>query len=121
MLARVSQDAVTLLDINNSVPARLWEDRIRGRCDYQLTDTFMGFPCGNTPSCKMCADQRHLSHDPQRNDVGRHGDRIVRPTSHIFEFLVPVFRHDRPAVGLVDHKTIISIPFRTQLLFQILL
>ena len=55
--ACVSQDAVTLLDINNSVPARLWEDRIRGRYDYQLTDTFMGFHCGNTPSCKMCADR----------------------------------------------------------------
>ena len=55
--ACVSQDAVTLLDINNSVPAQLWEDRIRGRYDYQLTDTFMGFHCGNTPSCKMCADR----------------------------------------------------------------
>ena len=25
--------------------------------DYSLTDTFMGFHCGNTPSCKMCADR----------------------------------------------------------------
>ena len=53
----VSQDAVTLLDINNSVPAQLWSDKIKGRYDYQLTDTFMGFHCGNTPSCKMCADR----------------------------------------------------------------
>ena len=55
--ACVSQDAVTLLDINNSVPAQLWSDKIKGRYDYQLTDTFMDFHCGNTPSCKMCADR----------------------------------------------------------------
>ena len=55
--ACVSGDAVTLLDINNSVPASLFEAEIRGKTDYALTDTFMGFHCGNTPSCKMCADR----------------------------------------------------------------
>ena len=30
---------------------------IAGKFDYKLTDTFMGFHCGNTPSCKMCADR----------------------------------------------------------------
>ena len=55
--ACVSQDAVTILDINNSVPAQMWESQIRGKYDYSLTDTFMGFHCGNTPSCKMCADR----------------------------------------------------------------
>lgn len=55
--ACVSGDAVTLLDINNSVPASLWEKEIKGRYGYALTDTFMGFHCGNTPSCKMCADR----------------------------------------------------------------
>ena len=25
--------------------------------DYKLTDTFMGFHCGNTPSCKLCSDR----------------------------------------------------------------
>ncbi len=53
----VSQDAVTILDINNSVPASMWESQIKGKYDYSLTDTFMGFHCGNTPSCKMCADR----------------------------------------------------------------
>ena len=53
----VSEDAVTLLDINNSVPASMWEASIKGKYDYQLTDTFMGFHCGNTPACKMCADR----------------------------------------------------------------
>lgn len=55
--ACVSLDAVTLLDINNSVPASLWAEKIQGKYDYTLTDTFMGFHCGNTPSCKMCADR----------------------------------------------------------------
>ena len=55
--ACVSGDAVTLLDINNSVPAQLWEGQIRGKHDYALTDTFMGFHCGNTPACKLCADR----------------------------------------------------------------
>ena len=55
--ACVSEDAVTLLDINNSVPASMWEASIKGKFDYALTDTFMGFHCGNTPACKMCADR----------------------------------------------------------------
>ncbi len=57
--ACISSDAVTLLDINNSVPASLYEKEIKGKFDYDyaLTDTFMGFHCGNTPSCKMCADR----------------------------------------------------------------
>ena len=55
--ACVTQDAVTILDINNSVPAKMWEESIKGKYDYCLTDTFMGFHCGNTPSCKMCADR----------------------------------------------------------------
>lgn len=55
--ACVSGDAITLLDINNSVPKSMWEENIKGKFDYELTDTFMGFHCGNTPSCKMCDDR----------------------------------------------------------------
>jgi L-fucose isomerase-like protein len=55
--ACISEDAVTLLDINNSVPREMWEESIKDKFDYVLTDTFMGFHCGNTPSCKMCADR----------------------------------------------------------------
>ena len=51
----ISGDCVTLLDINNSVPAKMWEDSIKGKYDYTLKDTFMGFHCGNTPSCKLCS------------------------------------------------------------------
>jgi len=53
----ISGDAVTLLDINNSVPADLYHEDIEGKFPYQLSDTFMGFHCGNTPSCKLCADR----------------------------------------------------------------
>ena len=53
----ITGDAVTLLDINNSVPKYLYDEDIAGKFDYKLTDTFMGFHCGNTPSCKMCADR----------------------------------------------------------------
>lgn len=53
----VSGDAVTLLDINNSVPKSLYDEDIRSKFKYALTDTFMGFHCGNTPSCKLCADR----------------------------------------------------------------
>lgn len=49
----VSQDAVTLLDINNSVPADLYEEDIKGRYGYTQKETFMGFHCGNTSSKKL--------------------------------------------------------------------
>lgn len=52
-----SDDTVTLLDINNSVPQYIYDEDIAGEFPYALTDTFMGFHCGNTPSCKMCADR----------------------------------------------------------------
>ena len=49
----ITQDAVTLLDINNSVPADMYESEIKGKFDYTHKDTFMGFHCGNTPSSKL--------------------------------------------------------------------
>ena len=49
----VSEDAVTLLDINNSVPADMYEEEIEGKYPYTLKDTFMGFHCGNTTSGKL--------------------------------------------------------------------
>ena len=51
--ACVSEDAVTLLDINNSVPRDMYDKEISGKTPYSFTDTFMGFHCGNTPSCKL--------------------------------------------------------------------
>jgi len=49
----ISQDVVTLLDINNTVPADMYESEIKGKFDYTIKDTFMGFHCGNTAACKL--------------------------------------------------------------------
>ncbi|ROR30379.1 L-fucose isomerase-like protein [Mobilisporobacter senegalensis] len=49
----VSDDVVTLLDINNSVPADMYNEEIKGRFDYTHKDTFMGFHCGNTAASKL--------------------------------------------------------------------
>ena len=49
----VSDDIVTLLDINNSVPKDMYKEFIEGKFDYTLQDTFMGFHCGNTASSKL--------------------------------------------------------------------
>ena len=49
----VSQDAVTLLDINNNVPADMYKEDIEGKFNYTHKDTFMGFHCGNTASSKL--------------------------------------------------------------------
>lgn len=49
----VSEDAVTLLDINNSVPKDMYNESVKGKYDYCHTDTFMGFHCGNTCSSKL--------------------------------------------------------------------
>ncbi len=49
----VSQDAVTLLDINNTVPADMYKESIEGKFPYTQKDIFMGFHCGNTASGKL--------------------------------------------------------------------
>ncbi len=49
----VSQDTVTLLDINNTVPKAMYEEDIKGRFPYTQKDVFMGFHCGNTASGKL--------------------------------------------------------------------
>ena len=57
-----SNDAVTLLDINNTVPADLYQSEIQGKYGYTQEDTFMGFHCGNTTSGKLtsCAMKYQL-------------------------------------------------------------
>lgn len=76
--ACVTQDAVTLLDINNSVPEDMFEQDIKGKYDYTIKDTFMGFHCGNTPFCKLAKGavkyqliQNRLLEDGGEPDVTR--------------------------------------------------
>ena len=49
----VSNDTVTLLDINNTVPNDMFKSDIEGKYNYTQKDTFMGFHCGNTASGKL--------------------------------------------------------------------
>ena len=49
----VSEDTVTLLDINNTVPDDMYNESIQGVYDYCHRDTFMGFHCGNTAKSKL--------------------------------------------------------------------
>ncbi len=49
----VSDDIVTLLDINNTVPKDMYQSDIKDTHDYELEETFMGFHCGNTSSKKL--------------------------------------------------------------------
>lgn len=53
MAASASQLPPTLLDINNTVPADMYEKNKKSVGDYKLTDLFMGFHCGNTPASCM--------------------------------------------------------------------
>lgn len=49
----VSNDIVTLLDINNTVPKDMFEVEIRNKYAYCENDIFMGFHCGNTSTKKL--------------------------------------------------------------------
>lgn len=49
----VSEDTVTLLDINNTVPSDMYASDIQSKFDYTQKDTFMGFHCGNTAASKL--------------------------------------------------------------------
>ena len=49
----ISNDTVTLLDINNTVPNVMYESDIKGKFNYTQKDTFMGFHCGNTAAGKL--------------------------------------------------------------------
>ena len=53
MVACANEVPPTILDINNTVPADLYNDAIKGKYNYRLDDTFMGFHCGNTPICHL--------------------------------------------------------------------
>ena len=51
--AVISNDTVTLLDINNTVPNDMYASDIKGKFNYTQKDTFMGFHCGNTAAGKL--------------------------------------------------------------------
>ncbi|MGN1203124.1 MAG: L-fucose/L-arabinose isomerase family protein, partial [Eubacterium sp.] len=48
----VSGKPATLLDINNTVPQSIYDKAIKNTCGKRISETFMGFHCGNT-SCEL--------------------------------------------------------------------
>ena len=56
----VSGQPVTLLDINNTVPASMYKKTIEGKYDFTLPETFMGFHCGNT--CTSLLRNPHMGY-----------------------------------------------------------
>ena len=63
----ISEDVVTLLDINNSVPKDMYKESIEGKFPYSHQDTFMGFHCGNTASCKLVKGEMRYQKIMARN------------------------------------------------------
>ncbi len=53
ILACATMAPPTILDINNSVPKELYDSEIAPETGYRQGETFMGFHCGNTPSCMI--------------------------------------------------------------------
>lgn len=51
MAVCATQLPATLLDVNNTVPADMVKAAGKALRGYKPTDLFMGFHCGNTPSC----------------------------------------------------------------------
>ena len=49
----VTGEPVTLLDINNTVPADMFKASIKDKTPYTEKEVFMGFHCGNTPLCRL--------------------------------------------------------------------
>ena len=84
-----SGDIVTLLDINNSVPADMYLESIQGKYNYTHKDTFMGFHCGNTNASKLTQYEmkyqliQHRTLEPDKEpDVSRgtlEGDLLPGP------------------------------------------
>lgn len=72
----LSEQPVTLLDINNTVPRDLYKEQIQG---YALRETFMGFHCGNASACLLKAPvlkehtilKRSLEPDREEADITR--------------------------------------------------
>ncbi|MGN1421585.1 MAG: L-fucose/L-arabinose isomerase family protein [Eubacterium sp.] len=48
----VSGGATTLLDINNTVPKSIYDKAIKNNSNKRISETFMGFHCGNT-ACEL--------------------------------------------------------------------
>ncbi len=78
MAVCATKEAVTLLDINNTVPGDMYKKAKNKVGPYKHTDLFMGFHCGNTPAACLKAPQmkyqlimNRLLEDGQKPDITR--------------------------------------------------
>ncbi|NOR53462.1 MAG: fucose isomerase [Candidatus Aminicenantes bacterium] len=78
MAVCATKGAVTLLDINNTVPEDMYKKAKNKVGSYKHTDLFMGFHCGNTPAACLKAPQmkyqlimNRLLEDGQKPDITR--------------------------------------------------
>lgn len=88
----ITEKPVTLLDINNTVPAQVFEQYIRTKKSYRNDDLFMGFHCGNT-ACSLLKNphmgyqlimKRGLEPDLEQPDITRgtmEGDLLAGPVT----------------------------------------
>jgi L-fucose isomerase-like protein len=53
MVCCATEKPATVLDINNTVPADMYDVLVAGKYPYAQKETFMGFHCGNTPACYL--------------------------------------------------------------------
>lgn len=53
MAQLASNQPVTILDINNTVPPDMTKNK-KSLAGFEESDLFMGFHCGNTPKCCLC-------------------------------------------------------------------
>ena len=53
----ISNDTVTLLNINNNIPQDVYDAKIKGQTfngkQYSIGDLFLGYHCGMTPACRL--------------------------------------------------------------------
>lgn len=78
IIACATQIPPTLLDLNNTVPYDMYDNEIKGKFDYSRNDVFMGFHCGNTPSCHLIKPElkyqlimNRLMEDSKEPDITR--------------------------------------------------
>ena len=76
----ISDKTTTLLDINNTVPEYIYNEEIKGKFDYRLHETFMGFHCGNTCAALLRNPHMNFQRIMKRSLEPDHEPDITRGT-----------------------------------------
>ena len=69
----ISEDVVTILNINNNIPQSVYDEKIKGRVfsgkQYEIGDLFLGYHCGVTPVEHLITNRLDY-HFVNRNLIG---------------------------------------------------